>query len=192
MAMRWLLGVVAALTIAAAPAPGLDGETLLEAMPKDFILGFQTTNGPMVMQEMVPRGETVDAWSRMITTQIFHNLGNRLPGGMLARLARSMAVACRGTISLDADDGMTNGYPVSTIETRCPRNPQTGKPETTFFRAIGGSDSLYIIQYAFRSVPDPRGIALARAHLDAVTACDTRGTDHPCPDMAAKGLRPQH
>ncbi len=33
-----------------------------------FVVGYQQTAGPQSIEERVPRGETVQDWSRMITT----------------------------------------------------------------------------------------------------------------------------
>ncbi|MGI3903895.1 MAG: hypothetical protein ACRYGP_29030 [Janthinobacterium lividum] len=54
-------------------------------------------------------------------------------------------------------------------------------PRTPCFRAISGQDSFYLVQYAFRSTLDQGKLSKALSFLSAVTVCDTRSPDHPCP-----------
>jgi hypothetical protein len=72
----------------------------------------------------------------------------------------------------------------------CPRNPKTGKPETTAFRVILGNDALYSIQRAFRSVPQPDQLASAVKFLGTVSLCDFERPGHPCPSPTPNSPAP--
>ena len=48
-------------------------------------------------------------------------------------------------------EGDVNGFPFVLWSFVCPLNPQTGKPETMYFKGITGSDAFYSVQYAFRA-----------------------------------------
>ena len=41
----------------------------------------------------------------------------------------------------------------------CKRNPATGKPEMTWFKALAGIDSFYVVQKAFKFVPSKDQVA---------------------------------
>jgi hypothetical protein len=63
----------------------------------------------------------------------------------------------------------------------CPRNPATGKPEMTWFKALQGNDSFYVVQKAFKFVPDKDQVAKWMGFLRAVAVCDSRLPDRACP-----------
>jgi hypothetical protein len=70
---------------------------------------------------------------------------------------------------------------------RCPMNHNTGKPETTAFRIIKGTQALYSVQYAWRSSPSDQDVSTVMTTLGKATVCDTRDDSHRCqdPDPAA-------
>jgi hypothetical protein len=70
-----ILAALAALAAIVAPwasqAAGFQDENLIVTIPNEFQVGSHGDQGPMAIAEYVPRGETVSAWSRMITVQVF-------------------------------------------------------------------------------------------------------------------------
>jgi hypothetical protein len=180
------LGVAALLSVLATVGPAgaqLADENLLQPLPRDFAIGFRTTHGEMVMTEAVPVGETVQAWTRMITTQMFRGRRDMQTAPFLSGIGRQWLAACAGSVAPVIHTGDANGYVVSMMLLTCPLNPATGKPETTLFRAIKGADSFYVVQYAYRSIPTPERIEAAAHYLGGVNVCDTRTAAHPCRDM---------
>ena len=91
--------------------------------------------------------------------------------------------ACPGTTAKGVFTGQINGYVVSMLLLQCPKNPGTGKPETTAFRVIKGNDALYAVQHAWRAVPSAQDVDAAMHALAKVTVCDTRAAAHPCPSF---------
>ena len=63
--------------------------------------------------------------------------------------------------------------------------PATGKPEITWFKAISGRDSFYVVQKAFKFEPAPEQAKQWVGWLDKVSVCDTRLPDRACP----RGMR---
>ena len=51
---------------------GLKGENLLLSVPKGYKIDFQKRQGSVLITEMVPQWENVNAWTEMVTAQIFH------------------------------------------------------------------------------------------------------------------------
>jgi hypothetical protein len=88
-----------------------------------------------------------------------------------------------GTTAKGIFTGQVNGYVVSMLVLKCPKNPGTGKPETTAFRVIKGKDALYSVQRAWQAVPSDQDLDEAVHALAKVIVCDTRATDHPCPSL---------
>jgi hypothetical protein len=90
---------------------------------------------------------------------------------------------CPGSSAKGIFTGQVNSYVVSMLLLRCPKNPSTGKPETTAFRVIKGNDALYTVQRAFRADLSDKDLDEAMHALGKVTVCDTRSPDHPCPSF---------
>jgi hypothetical protein len=159
------------------------GENLLVSMPPGFKAGFQNSRDGVTIQEWVPQGETVHNWSEMVTVQLFRNRPDLEPRTMLDGIQRGWLKACAGSVPAPIVAGRTDGYDAATMVLRCPLNGETGKPETTVFRAIRGRDSFYMVQRAVRSVPDAGRLAGMESYLAGVSVCDTRSARSPCPDL---------
>jgi hypothetical protein len=158
-------------------------ESLLLSPPKNFVVGYQANDGRRSIREFVPIGEAVGDWSEMLTVQLFHGAAIGAPT-FLQRVAAKYMNDCPGTTAKGIFTGQVNGYVVSTLLLKCPRNPATDRPETTAFRIIKGNDALYSVQYAWRSVPTNQAIDDALHSLGKVAVCD-RTADHPCPSFDA-------
>jgi hypothetical protein len=166
--------------LAAASAP-LQDENLLVVVPDHFQIGNQRAQGPTIIAEYVPEGETVSDWSRMVTIQVFRNMKKFDPDRFADGLKRRWGAACAGSEVVKSKDGQENGYPFSLWVFTCPLNPATGKPENMFAKFISGDDALYSIQYAYRSALTKEKVAPAVTYLSSVRVCDSRLADRPCP-----------
>ena len=160
---------------------GLQAENILTPLPPEFKIGFSTRDGRMDMAEYVPKAETVDEWSKMITVQIFHGLENVDAERFARGLQQRWVGGCAGGQGNEVHNGVENGYPVAVWMYTCPLNPQTNKPENMWMKVIRGSDALYGVQYAFRGILDRDMITPAMTYLREVEVCDTRRPDRPCP-----------
>lgn len=174
--MLVVLGVASATS-----AAGLQDENLIFVLPKDFVVGKQGENGPMIGAEYVPQGETVQSWTRMITVQVFRNIKQSDPNRFAEGLKPMWLSACPGAEVMKIKDGTENGYPFALWQFTCPNNPQTGKPENMYTKLTGGSDALYSIQYAYRSPLTKEIILPTMSYLGSIRVCDTRTPEHPCP-----------
>jgi hypothetical protein len=178
--------MLCALALAAGAAASgqalINGENLVFSPPKDFKVGYQASHDSRQITEWVPSGETVDEWTQMLTVQIFRRAG--VDGErLLQEVGKQYVSACPGTTSKGIFNGQINGYAVSMLLLKCPRNPATGKPETTVFRVIKGSDALYSVQRAWRAVPTDQDLDDVMHGLAKVTVCDSRVAAHPCPSF---------
>lgn len=175
-----LAAVVALSTVATPAAAQLVNENLLVTVPKGFKAGHQARNGQQAINEFVPAGETVDNWSEMVTVQIFFNRRDLSPAQFRARIESGWTKACSGGAAQSVSAAPENGYPALMWKLTCPRNPATGKPENTWFKAIAGQDSFYVVQKAFRSEPTAQQAGEAMAYLNKISVCDSRRKDRPC------------
>jgi hypothetical protein len=175
----FMVRVAALALVIASPAFALENENLLVAMPPGYKVGYTKHTAKGVITEMVPAAETVENWTEMVTVQIFYGTDSLI--AFRARLEKLWASACAGARSAPVGGGLVNGYTTMTWRLSCPLNRQTGKPEMTWFKAISGRDSFYVVQKAFKFEPAPEKAAEWVAWLDMVSVCDTRLPDRACP-----------
>ncbi len=186
MSLQFPFTMLAALAavLAAAPAhAGLQDENLLVAPPPGYEVGYHAQNSEQLITEMVPKGQSVEDWSEMVTVQIFRSLSDVSPADFRAHMAKQWAVACPGSALAGSADATENGYTVASWTLNCRLNPDSGKPECALFKAIEGRDALYVVQKAFRYLPTAGEMDRWHGYLDKVQVCDTRRPDRACPDV---------
>jgi hypothetical protein len=160
----------------------IQGENLMFSPPQDFKMGFQSQRGSYSITEFVPRSETVDDWTHMLTVQIYPR-ATIDPASFLQDVGKRYVDSCPGTTAKGLYTGKINGYVVSMLLLRCPNNPATRKPETTAFRVIKGKDALYSVQRAWRAIPSDLEVDEVMQTLAKVTVCDPQAPEHPCPSL---------
>jgi len=173
------LSLAAALSLAT-PAFAFKNENLLVAVPKDYKPDYHAKSARGIITEMVPQNETVKNWTEMLTVQIFFHVKPG-PEAFRQRVAQGWLKSCKGASAHTIAQGQENGYPFAVLMLACPRNAQTGKPEWTWFKAIQGNDSFYVVQKAFKFEPARLQIIEWTRYLKGVKVCDTRGAEHRCP-----------
>jgi len=173
------LTLLTALALAP-PAVAFENENLLIAMPKGYKPDYNAKNARGIITEMVPQNQTVKNWTEMLTVQIFFR-SKQAPDAFRERIAQDWAKACKGSSLHPLAQGKENGYAFAVFMLACPRNPQTGMPEWTWFKAIQGNDSFYVVQKAFKFEPARLQIIEWTRYLKGVTVCDTRAREHRCP-----------
>jgi hypothetical protein len=173
------LALVVAMAASAAMAQ-LQNENLLVAMPDGFKVDFQQKTKDMLISEMVPSAESVGDWTQMVTVQIFFGLKSG-PDEFKGRVETGWMRACRGGSAHALAQGNENGYPFAVWLLACPLNKTTGKPEFTWFKAMQGNDSLYVVQAALKARPSEEATTRWMDYLRTVRVCDTRLPDRACP-----------
>lgn len=161
----------------------LTDENLLQQLPKGYKIDFQTRKGNVILTEMVPQAETVRSWSEMVTTQIFLGLKAATLEQFQALMVKNWLAVCKGGESASVARGEENGYGIFIWLQKCPLNRSTGRPEITWFKAIKGNDSFYLVQKAFRFEPTNEQIAQWMQYFRTIKVCDTRLADRPCPKL---------
>jgi hypothetical protein len=148
-----------------------------------YKVGFSDKKPNMLMTEFVPAKETVENWTEMVTVQVFFGL-KATPQQFMDDMAKRWRGACP-----DAEEAHTvadapeNGYPTLVWLLSCPKNPGTGKPEITWFKAVQGNDSFYLVQKAFKFEPSKEQITRWMGYLRKVSVCDSRIAEKPRTDF---------
>ena len=169
------------LLLIAVPAFAFEGENLLAALPQGYKVDFQQKKGSAQITEMVPASETVQGWTEMVTVQVFGGMKGVTPDQFRERMVKLWAGSCANAVAGPPTRAVENGYPIAFWMMSCPLNKQTGKPETTWFKAIQGQDSFYVVQKAFKFDPSQDQIVQWTLYLKKVAVCDTRVTARACP-----------
>ena len=150
--------------------------------PADFETGYQASQGGQTIVELVPKGQTVQNWERMVTLQTF--AGNtRSVIDFRRAVSDGWRSACPGGNTINLSEGQENGYPYALLQMSCEHNPQSGRPEYTWIKAMQGERALYVAQYAFRHLPSREELTDAARRLRGMSLCDTRpgrARQHPC------------
>jgi hypothetical protein len=175
--------IFAASAACAAPAD-LEDENLLVTVPPGYKVGFSDTKPNMLMNEFVPDKETVENWTEMVTVQVFRGL-KTTPQEFMDDMDKRWRTGCP-----TAEEPHTvaavpeNGYPTLVWLLLCPKNPQSGKPEITWFKAVQGNDAFYLVQKAFKFEPSKEQITRWMSYLRKISVCDSRIAERACPKTA--------
>lgn len=177
---RFILAATLMLCTAPAFSAGLEDENLLQTLPDGYRIGFQDRKAGAQITEMVPKTETVEDWTEMLTTQVFFGL-KVAPRQFKASMDEALQAGCPGAESVEGVQDQENGYPILVWLQVCPLNTSTGKPEYTWLKAIQGNDSFYVVQKAFKYAPSEQEVTRWVKYLRDIRVCDTRLPASACP-----------
>ena len=155
-------------------------ETLLVNAPVGYKLVTQVRKGQVATVEMLPTAENLDTWTEMLTIQTFFGLKSATPSRFRELMETQWKKACNVSESYKVAEAIERGYPIAVWYLSCDRNVQSGKPELTWFKAVQGSDSFYVVQKAFRFEPTNEQMKPWIEYLRDIRLCDTRVPSQAC------------
>jgi hypothetical protein len=117
----------------------------------------------------------------MVTVQIFYGMKNVTPEQFRSKMEFLWQSSCAGSSSKSISQGAERGYPALTWVMLCPLNVASGKPENTWFKAIQGNDSFYVVQKAYKFTPNKEQENKWLGYLGDASVCDTRLAERACP-----------
>jgi hypothetical protein len=171
--------IAVALALAAAPLHAQPSAAERMATPplSGFVEGFAQANPDQSIREEIPAGEAVERWTRMVTTQRFTGLAERIsPVGYLANILGHVPGSCPGAQTTRPVVLTVSGRQAAQFEVDCPRNAG-GQPETFILLAVAGARDMHVKQVAWRGGTTPKGLAWGREFLAKVALCRS---DAPC------------
>lgn len=162
-------------------ASKFENETLLQTLPKDFKLAYKKYNKETHIRflEFVPKNETLQAWTQMISTTIYYKNLNLSAEGFVQAFKKLWEKNCQGAYTRILPQGEENGYNFALIMLYCPKSKVTNKEEITWLKAIKGKDSFYAVQKSFSYNVQKTEIVDTMKYLKSTIVCDTR--EHNCP-----------
>jgi hypothetical protein len=200
MKTKWFVAIaLAALPIAPAAASpsdwlpwnwfgGDDGKTetfgRAETMAAPDLPGFvvvnQRENRNQSIREEVPKGQTAQRWSKMVTTQWFRRLTERVtPEEFAGTMIASLPKSCPGASASPVQSLRVSGFKAARFKVVCP-NTATGLPESFFLLAVAGDKDMYVKQVAFRGEASSADFLWARKFLAGVVMCKPDSSHMAC------------
>lgn len=158
----------------------LTGENLLVAIPAGYQLAYNQKTDQGEINEFVPKGETVEKWSEMITVQLLPAQNDNAT--FYATFESLAKQGCRSEFTHVIATTKENGYPVKVFQLFCTINLQTNMGEVTFIKTIEGKDKFYVVQKAWRTeeyeleqIPiTEEDIVKWTEYLRSISVCDGR------------------
>src|SRR3954468_13061445 len=180
------------------------GQLVRFSLPSAFAaVSFEKTNGPSYIRESVLKGETVSAWTQMITVTGAQGLAANpqvTPQSFAVSMAAGFKKACPdtfavkpfGAIKFGDQDGFVAVVGCGSIETTPDKHG-----ETALIIAVKGSADYYTIQWAERAPPSAEKPAIDEAKwqgrlskLKPIRFCTiVPGEAMPYPSCVGKGFQ---
>ena len=157
-----LMALAGATAISTAPAAALS-----VALPPaaGFHIGNQQQAGGAVLVELVPVGQTVQRFNKMITLRTTPGAGQIPSATYVATFAKRYQATCPGSTAAVVNMGKG----LAGIRIDCSRHPNTGKPETVFARALPVGPDMAMVQFMTAYMTMPTEAQWARNYLGSVT-----------------------
>jgi hypothetical protein len=151
-------------------------ENLLQTFPKNYKLAYKNENKQthIDMYEFIPKNETLEDWSKMITTNIFHRNLNISPQEYVKVIKAKWEESCEEGYTKLLPHGKENGYEYALVMLYCKKSNQIKKEQLTYLKAIKGNDSFYVVQKAFTFLIEKNQIIDTMRYLKRIGVCDTR------------------
>lgn len=156
-----LLAVAGGALTCAGPAAALN---VVLPQVAAFHIGNQQQAGHAVLVELVPVGETVQRFIKMITLQTTPGAGQMPSATYVALFAKHYIASCPGSTAAPVPMGKGAG-----IRIDCSRHPKTGRPETVFARALPVGPDMALVQVMTAYMTMPAEAQWARSYLGSVT-----------------------
>ncbi len=132
------------------------------------------------IREEVPKGQTAQRWSKMVTTQWFRKLAERLtPEEYAATMLAALPKSCPGATASPVQSLKLQGYKAVRFRVVCP-STANGMAESFFLLAVAGEEDMYVKQVAFRGEGSAADFLWARKFLDAVVMCKPGSKHYAC------------
>ena len=155
-------------------------ETMSAPELPGFVVGYEIAGADQSIREEVPKGETVEKWTRMVTMQRFRNLAQRVSpaqytGQILKDLPKAYPKATASSVQLLK----VSGFDAARIKVVCPKTAN-GQAESFFLLAVAGNRDMHVKQVAFRGEAKSEDFLWARKFLSAVVMCKPGSKHRAC------------
>ena len=172
--------VIAVMLALPALAMAQGSERVSVPVPQGYVLGNAVRTADGGLQEYVPVGQSVQAWSHMLTVRDFPSLAGVDPEQFHLNVVQQLYAVCPDAVHEVVFSGLEAGGRVHLLLAGCPRSPVTGGEEWFLSKAMGGQGALYNVQGAWRGPATRELVEGWSAYLRQVGLCDPARADRPC------------
>jgi hypothetical protein len=126
------------------------------SMPSNFVAGYEKTNGGSYTREAVPKGESLQKWTEMITVTGAKGLAATASAEKFAgTIASGFQRACPGSFAAKGSVLKTGGLDAFVSVVGCGKvgDGADVRSEMALIVAIKGSADIYTVQWAERAAP---------------------------------------
>jgi hypothetical protein len=147
-------------------------QTRLVSPPVEgYFVAHDVGDDTQSIREEIPVGETLQAWTSMITTQRL--IGVDSTALQFAKLMQQSVAGSCPEVAMSSPHGTTHqDYPAASFSATCYREEEGEKPETFFVMIVEVPDALLVKQVAFREDASRENMMLAVKLLRSAIVCD--------------------
>jgi hypothetical protein len=170
-----------------------EGELLIAAPPAGWTEISALNQGNLRIAEYVDSEQVTP--DRIDSVRFESQASSPLPDPIdfLLGMKEDLREQCRGIRDFPIFSGFENGYPTSVRLLLCRQKGDPPRGEVRMIKAIQGTEQFYIVSRSRSTAPfapeeEPMSVedmALWSRWIGGVSLCDTRGTEHPCPNPDA-------
>ncbi len=145
------------------------GQLVAFSQPSGFVLGFENVDGSNYIREVVPRGESVEKWTQMITVTGAKELAEQreiYPVTVASTIANGYKKACPKTFSaMSLTPPNVPGYRsfVAVVGCGTVAGKEPPRSEAAMIIAVKGESDFYTIQWATRGPASAEPFVIDRA-----------------------------
>ncbi len=179
---------------------GISPERIVTPKPPGWVTIYHAKDHRREVLEYVPKGQTVEAWSEMVTSKIFDG-SKATAHDYNSKTIERFAKLCTNSVKIVGEKEKRFGYDASLAFIECETKPETRKRnkfvKQVLFQvqlAIRGKDALYVAEStwqtddmkAARPTQNTELLNTITSRLDSVFVCDDRVKDKKCATLREK------
>lgn len=171
MTRFWRLAALLLILSPAAAQARSKGERLITPALLDFTVVHAETGPYKAVQLVIPEGQSLANWTRMVRTQRFARLARRTtPDAYAERMRTMLPDNCPDALVSPVESMRLAGHDAARFKVIC-NKPIAGVAESFVLQAIAGKRDMYVEQVAFRGKAGAEDFLWARKFLDGVFLC---------------------
>lgn len=181
--VRAFLFLITVFAFAGSATAQLASENLLLSVPESYKSATNTQKGNVILQEYIPKTESLSDWTEMLSVQTFHGL-NLSAKAYRANFQVMQKAVCSNYESLPVNEALEFGFETTVWIQTCETTSKTLKNEVAALKVIRGKEAIYVIQKIFRFDPEPEKMETWLRNLKSTRLCVDGSSDSVCSRFA--------
>lgn len=132
---------------------------MLSMTPHGYKVAFHIKNEVGTMLEMIPEGESLDQWTKMLTVHVMRNINGYTLDSFYVGMKEAWTDMCPCGSTEIVERGREKLQPTLFWSQTCPPNRETSQLENTWFKLSIRNGILVMVQKAFKFEPSADDVA---------------------------------